>query len=164
MTEHAHWLRVEGAASMPTTAWRFPGTEGADKAVLRLKRLDAQEQIDLLDVAVVRWPEYAPEPTTQEHVTEEGRKVTSLVRRLQRGAIDTSMIETVKSDLTPGTSAIVMLSSNTVIDSVVKAFEGQPLELIRSDLSVPQQDQLRIAIAEARKAAGQAPGGGPAGG
>jgi len=136
---------------MPTTAWRFAGTEGADDAVLRLTRLDAQEQIDLQDVAVLRWPEYAAEPTTREHVTEQGGKVSSLMRKLQRGAIDNSMIESVKTDMVPGTSAIVLLSSNAVIDAVVKAFEGQPPELIRSDLSVPQQDQLRSAIDDARR-------------
>jgi len=136
---------------MPTTAWRFVGTEGADDAVLRLTRLDAQEQIDLQDVAVLRWPEYAAEPTTREHVTEQGGKVSSLMRKLQRGAIDNSMIESVKTDMVPGTSAIVLLSSNAVIDAVVKAFEGQPPELIRSDLSVPQQDQLRSAIDDARR-------------
>ena len=36
------------------TAWRFADTEGADAAVLRLKQLDAQDLIDLEDVAVVR--------------------------------------------------------------------------------------------------------------
>jgi hypothetical protein len=33
----------------------------------------------------------------------------------------------------------------------VHAFEGQPIELIRSDLSVPDQDRLRQALADARQ-------------
>lgn len=136
---------------MPTTAWRFPGTEGADNAVARLKQLDSQDLINLMDIAVLRWPEYAAEPTTQEHVHEQGGKVASMVRRLQRPVIDGSMIESVKGDLRPGTSAVVLLSSGAEIDAVVHAFEGQPIELIRSDLSVPEQDRLRQAVQQARQ-------------
>jgi uncharacterized membrane protein len=140
-----------GAVSMPTTAWRFAGTEGADTAVTKLKKLDSQELINVVDVAVLRWPEYASEPTTQEHVTEEGGKVASLVRRFQHPVIEGSMIDSVKGDLRPGTSAMVLLSSDAQIDAVVHAFEGQPIELIRTDLSVPDQDRLRIAVDQARR-------------
>jgi uncharacterized membrane protein len=137
---------------MPTTAWRFAGTEGADSAVARIKQLDSQDMINAKDVAVLRWPEYAPEPTTQEHVTRSGGKIASLLRK--HSAIDSSMIETVKGDLRPGTSAMVLLSSDADIDAVVHAFEGQPMELVRTDLSVPEQDRLREAVNEARQRGG----------
>jgi uncharacterized membrane protein len=136
---------------MPTTAWRFPGTEGADNAVARLKELASKDLINLVDIAVVRWPEYAAQPTTQEHVHEQGGKVASMVRRLQHPVIDASMMESVRGDMRPGTSAIVLLSSGAEIDAVVHAFEGQPMELIRSDLSVPEQDRLRQAVQQARQ-------------
>jgi uncharacterized membrane protein len=136
---------------MPTTAWRFAGTEGADDAVLRLKRLGAQDLINVVDIAVLRWPEFAPAPLIQEHVHEEGGKVASLVHKISRTSIDSSMIDTVKGDLMPGTSALVLLSSDAAIDAVVHAFEGQPLELVRTDLSVPDQDRLRIAVSDAQQ-------------
>lgn len=136
---------------MPTTAWRFAGTEGADDAVVRLKQLAAQDQINLMDVAVLRWPEYAPEPMTTEHVTQEGGKVATMFRKLQHATVDSSMIDTVKHDLRPGTSAMVMLSSDANLDAVVHAFEGQPMELLRTDLSVPDQDRLRMAVESARR-------------
>lgn len=141
---------------MPTTAWRFPGTEGADAAVLKLKQLDAADLINVMDVTVLRWPEYASSPSTQEHVTEEGGKVASMMRKMQHGTIDGSIIESVKGDLHPGTSAVVLLSSDAKIDAVVHAFEGQPMELVRTDMSVPDQDRLRLAAMQAR---GQDPGG-----
>jgi uncharacterized membrane protein len=140
---------------MPTTAWRFAGTEGADSAVARLKHLDSQDLINVVDVAVLRWPEYAPEPTTREHVTHEGGKVAGMVRKMQRATIDSSMIATVRGDLRPGTSAMVLLSSDANIDAVVHAFEGQPLELLRTDMSVPDQDRLRIAVDQARRGQAQ---------
>jgi uncharacterized membrane protein len=134
---------------MTTTAWRFPGTEGADEAVGTLKQLDAQELIDLQDVTVLRWPDYALEPQMQEHVTDEGSKVASFVqKKFKRELIDGSMIESVKGDMMPGTSALVVLSSDAAIDKVANAFQGRQIQLIRSDLSVQQQDQIRAAFGE----------------
>ena len=131
---------------MSTTAWRFRTTEGADDAVFKLKQLDAQDLIDVQDVAVLRWPLHATEPAAQEHVTDEG-KVSSLIGRLRgTGRIDTMMIESVKGDMTPGTSAVVVLSTAAVVNTVASAFQGQPMELVRSDLSVPEQDRLRAAF------------------
>ena len=140
---------------MPTTAWRFAGTEGADGAVMRLKQLDSQDLINVVDIAVLRWPEYAAEPTTREHVNQEGGKVAGMVRKLQRASIDGSMLSTVRSDLRPGTSAMVLLSSDANIDAVVHAFEGQPMELVRTDMSVPDQDRLRLAVDQARRGQAQ---------
>jgi uncharacterized membrane protein len=114
--------------------------------------------INAMDVAVLRWPEYATEPTAQEHVTSGGGKVANLKRKLQHSVIDSSMIDTVKGDLRPGTSAMVLLSSEADIDAVVDAFRGQPLELVRTDLSVPEQDRLRDAVNQARQQGG---GGAP---
>jgi uncharacterized membrane protein len=139
---------------MPTTAWRFAGTEEADNAVARLKQLDSQDMINVMDLAVLRWPEYAPEPTTMQHVIAHGGKVASLKRKLHHSVIESSMIDTVKGDLRPGTSAMVLLSSDADIDAVVHAFEGQPLELLRTDLSVPEQDRLRDAVNQARERGG----------
>jgi uncharacterized membrane protein len=146
------------------TAWRFAGTEGADDAVLRLKQLDAQELIDLEDVAVIRWPQYAGQPAAQEHVTDEGGKVSAIAKKLRKAAIDSSMVESVKGDMMPGTSALVLLTSGAVIDTIAQAFQGQPMELIRSDLSVQQQDQVRAAFGDpAGPDRGPAPGDAPDG-
>jgi uncharacterized membrane protein len=80
-------------------------------------------------------------------VTEAGAgKVSSLMQKMKHATIDGSMIENVKGDITPGTSALVLLSSDAVIDKVATAFQGHAMELVRSDLSVPQQDQLRAAF------------------
>ncbi|MDH6108267.1 putative membrane protein [Kitasatospora sp. MAP12-15] len=137
---------------MSTTAWRFSGTEGADDAVLRVKQLGDQELIDVRDVAVIRWPQYAAGPQVQEHVTEEGSKASAFAKRLSKAGIDSSMIESVKGDMTLGTSALVLLSADAVVDSVAKAFEGHAMELMRSDLSVQQEDQLRAAFSGSSEA------------
>jgi uncharacterized membrane protein len=111
-------------------------------------QLDAQELIDLEDVAVLRWPLYAGQPAAAEHVTDEGGKVSAMAKKLRKAVIDSSMVESVKGDMTPGTSALVLLTSGAVIDTLAQAFRGQPMELIRSDLSVQEQDQIRAAFGD----------------
>lgn len=131
---------------MSTTAWRFSGTEGADAAVLRLKQLDSQGVMDVQDVAVLRWPQYASGPQVQEHVTDEGSMASSLAKRIRKAGVDSTILQAVKDDMRLGTSALVLLSANAAVDSVANAFEGQAMELIRSDLSVQQEDELRAAF------------------
>ena len=128
---------------MPTTAWRFSGTEGADEAVLTLQRLDSQNLVDVQDAAVLRWPRYANEPIAMEHVTKQGGMLAAQMSKMKHGAVDRSVIESVKGDMTPGTSALVIQSAGAAVDKVAEAFQGFDMELIRSDLSVQQQDQIR---------------------
>ena len=136
---------------MPTSAWRFSGTEGADDAVVKLKGLAAQDLIEVQDLTVIRWPRWAAEPIVQEHVTEETSKVSALMGRRRHALIDSSMIEAARGDMTPGTSVAVMLTANANIDAVAGTFQGlgRDIELIRTDLSVPEQDRLKAAIKEA---------------
>ncbi len=136
---------------MPTSAWRFSGTEGADDAVVKLKGLAAQDLIELQDVTVIRWPRWAAQPIVQEHVTEEMSKVSALMGRRKNAVVDGSMIDAARGDMTPGTSVIVMLTANAKIDAIAGTFQGlgRDIELIRSDLSVPEQDQLKEAISQA---------------
>ncbi len=136
---------------MPTSAWRFTGTEGADDAVVKLKGLAAQDLIEVQDLTVLRWPRWAAQPIAQEHVTDEGRGVSAMMGRVRRPVIDNSMIEVAKGDMTPGTSVIVLLSADANLDALAGTFQGlgQDIELIRTDLSVPQQDQLRAALSQA---------------
>ncbi|MGH3216979.1 MAG: DUF1269 domain-containing protein [Trebonia sp.] len=131
---------------MTTTAWRFSGTEGADEAILKLKQLEAAKLVEVQDVTVIRWPQYAAEPTVREHVTEEGSKVSSLVHKLKHSGIDSSMVLAAKGDMTPGSSVLILLTPEAAVDAFAKAFEGQGVELIRSDLSVQEQDEVRAAL------------------
>jgi len=142
------------------TAWRFSSTEGADDAVLRLVRLDEQDQIDVEDAAVLRWPRYASAPMADVHVTRQGGAFSSIAKKIAHGNIDSSTVDSVKDDMTPGTSALVLLSENATVSTVAKAFEGQSMELIRSDLSVQQEDQVRRVFGDGDAAPpqGQQPG------
>jgi uncharacterized membrane protein len=65
--------------------------------------------------------------------------------------IDGSMIDAARGDMTPGTSVIVLLTANAKIDALAGTFQGlgRDIELIRTDLSIPEQDQLKEAIRQA---------------
>ena len=41
---------------------------------------------------------------------------------------------------------LVLLTPEAAVDAFAKAFEGQGVELIRSDLSVQEQDEVRAAL------------------
>jgi uncharacterized membrane protein len=94
-----------------------------------------------------------------------------MVSKLRHPTIDTSMIEAAKGDMTPGTSVLVLLSSEAAIDTVAETLQGLGMELTRSDLSVQQQDHVmgrvqRSGLRPARQAhsaviADAAPGSSP---
>jgi uncharacterized membrane protein len=79
-------------------------------------------------------------------VTEEGSKVSSLVHKITHSGIDSSMVLSAKGDMAPGNSVLILLTPETAVDAFAKAFEGQGVELIRSDLSVQEQDEVRAAL------------------
>jgi uncharacterized membrane protein len=137
--------------AMPTSAWRFSGTEGADDAAVKLKALADQDLIEVQDLTVIRWPRWSDQPFMHEHVTDEARGVSAMVSRRKHPVIDSSITEAAKSDMKPGTSVVVMLSDNAYIDAIAGTFQGlgRDIELTRTDLSVPEQDQLRAAISHA---------------
>ena len=95
---------------------------------------------------MVRWPHYATAPQAQEHVTAEGSKASSFAKKLTKPA-STPRCSTRSRESTPGSSALVLLSADAAIDTVAQAFEGHAMELMRSDLSVQQEDRLREAFA-----------------
>src|ERR1700722_1528462 len=125
---------------MPVTAWQFSDTEAADEAVIKLKQFDDQDLIKVEDMAVVRWPQYAAGPAADEHVTVQGGKVSSMMHKMRHNRIDSSMIESVKADMMPGTSVLVLQSSDALVDALAEAVGGPGVGLMGSDRPVPQQD------------------------
>ena len=60
--------------------------------------------------------------------------------------IDDGFIDAVRSEVTPGTSALFLLTSEAVQDRITDAFEGSNAHLVSSNLSREQEDQLRAAF------------------
>ena len=57
--------------------------------------------------------------------------------------IDDDFINSVRNEVTPGTSALFLMTSDVVTDKVKGAFEGSHAELLHTNLSNEQEAKLR---------------------
>ena len=156
------------------TATKFPTPFGADEALDKLQKLQAQQLIQVIDAAVVSWEPGRRKPKTREaHSTTGagalgggfwgmlfgliffvpilglavGAATGALVGSLSDVGISKDFIEDVRQKVTPGTSALFLLSSDAVLDRVRDEFRGSNAELITTNLSSDQEQKLREAFA-----------------
>jgi uncharacterized membrane protein len=157
------------------TVWKFPTAYGADAALEKLKQLDAEHLITVQDAAVVSWETGKGKPKTHQmsDTTRRGAlgggfwgllfgliffvPILGLAIGAASGAlfgsladvgINDSFIRSVRDQVTPGTSALFLLSSDAVIDRVKEEFPASDAELISTNLSNEQETKLREAFAE----------------
>jgi uncharacterized membrane protein len=159
------------------TVWQFDSANGADAALLTLERLQKEELLELQDAATVTWPEGAKKPKTKQLHNLAGAgalggafwgflfgliffvPLLGLAIGAATGAlsgslgdvgIDDAFIKEVRDKVTPGTSALFLLTSGVVLDKVrddLSAVKGHAT-LIHTNLSDAQEAQLREAFAE----------------
>ncbi|MGZ4594022.1 MAG: DUF1269 domain-containing protein [Actinomycetes bacterium] len=156
------------------TVWKFPTALGADTAEHTLEQLQKQELIKIHDAAIVSYPEGAKKPKTKQLNNlagagalggafwgllfgliffvpllglAVGAGVGALTGSLTDVGIDDDFIKSVRDQITPGTSALFVMSSDAVVSKVHEAFEGQPMELVQTNLSEEQEAKLRDVFA-----------------
>jgi uncharacterized membrane protein len=152
------------------TVWRFTTPQGAEDAAQVLEGLQKQELITVQDAAVVSWPEEKKKPKTKQlHSLTGSGALTgtfwgllfgllffipvlgaavgaasgAIVGALTDVGIDDDFIKKVRTEVTPGTSALFALTSDAVFDKVRDAFKDVHGELIQSNLSSQQEQQLK---------------------
>ncbi|WP_336922856.1 DUF1269 domain-containing protein [Aquipuribacter sp. SD81] len=152
------------------TAWKFDSADGARNASATLRDLQSQGLIQVHDAAVVSWEEGKKKPrTAQLHDlagagalggmfwgmlfgliffipllgAAMGAAVGALSGSLTDVGIDDGFIRRVREEVTPGTSALFLLSSDAVQDRVKEAFTGQRMELLHTNLDGDQEARLR---------------------
>lgn len=157
------------------TVWKFPEADGAQEALATLQQLQSEQLITVLDGAVVTWPEGAKKPKTRQLSDMTGRGALggafwgmlfgmiffipliglavgaaagALGGSLAHAGISDDFIADVKTKVTPGTSALFLLSANAVMDKVVPRVEGLNGELIHTNLSDEQEKALHAAFDE----------------
>ena len=84
-----------------------------------------------------------------------GAGIGALAGSLVKVGINEEFINSVKSKITPGTSALFVLTSGAVVDRVVEAFRGQQAEIVATNLSREQEDELRQAFSPEEQTAAQ---------
>ena len=157
------------------SAWKFPDAEGAAASEQTLLNLQKQGLIVIHDAAVVSWPADKNKPKTQQlnSLTGAGAlggafwgflfgliffipliglaigaAMGALTASMADVGIDDGFIAAVRDKVTPGTSALFLLSDNAVLDKVSDAFKGVHAELIQTNLSKEQEDAMRKAFAD----------------
>lgn len=157
------------------TVWKFRTAGGADDALHTLERLQKEELITVHDGAVVTWAEGAKKPKTRQLASTAGAGAVggafwgflfgllffipvigmavgaamgALAGSLTDVGINDDFIRQVREKVTPGTSALFLMTSGAVEDKVRQAFAGTDMELIQTNLSTEEERRLRDAFGE----------------
>jgi uncharacterized membrane protein len=77
-----------------------------------------------------------------------GAAMGGLMGHFARYGIDEGFIDQVRAQVTEGTSALFLLESGAVVDKVAEAVKGQQFEIIQTNLSKEQEEQLRADFEE----------------
>jgi uncharacterized membrane protein len=158
------------------TVWKFDSAGGAQGALNQLERMQKEELIQINDAAYVTWPEGKKKPKTEQlhnmtgagalggsfwgllfglifFVPLLGMAVGAAMGALSGSmvdvGIDDSFIREVRSQVTPGTSALFVMTSNAVVDKVIEEFKNSGAALVSTNLSHEQEEKLREAFADA---------------
>jgi uncharacterized membrane protein len=157
------------------TVWKFHTAAGAEEALGTLQQLQSEELIEVQDAAIVTWPEGKKKPKTR-HLNDMtgagalggafwgflfgliffvpllglavGAAAGALAGSLTHFGIDEGFIKEVREKVTPGTSALFVMTSDAVLDRVREAFPAADAELIHTNLSAEDEAALRDAFAE----------------
>jgi len=157
------------------TAWKFDSPDGAAQAEQILVGLSKEQLINIYDAATVEWQPGKRKPKTRQANNlvasgalggafwgmlfgilffvpllglAIGAASGALGGSLADAGIDDDFIDSVKAKVTPGTSALFLLSSDAVMDKVKEAFNGVKAELIHTNLSNEEEANLRAAFGD----------------
>lgn len=159
------------------TAWKFETVDGADRTLGLLEGLQAQQLITIQDGAIVRWDQGKKKPKTEQLANLSsagalggafwgmlfgllffipflgmaiGAAMGALTGKFADYGIDDNFIESVRDEVTPGTSALFLLGETPAPDRVIDALkqEGIKPTLIASNLSRAQEAALRADFGE----------------
>src|SRR5215831_12210065 len=154
---------------------KFETPEGADKGLEVAQGLQKQQLLQLLDAAIVTWPQGKRKPKTR-HLSDLtcagawygafwgmllgflffmpflgaawGAAVGAISGHFADYGIGRDFIEQVRGKVKEGTSALFLLVGQVTPDRVVDAFKAGPkCEVIASNLSHEQEEKLKAAFA-----------------
>ena len=157
------------------TVLKFMAPTGANEVLGRVQALQKQQLIKLHDACVVSWPKGEKSPKTQQLVDLVGIGTMSgmfwgmllgfifaaplfgmavgaawgaLGGAMRDYGIDDDFINRVRSQVTEGTSALFLVTSDAVIDRVADAMKDVKFEFISTNLSKEQEEKLRAAFGQ----------------
>ena len=158
------------------TALKFDTPDGARQGLDLMQNLQKQGLIQVQDGAIVTWPQGKKKPKTEQLHSMAGTGalggafwgmlfgllffipflglaigagIGALMGHFADYGIDDKFINSVRDQVTEGTSALFLLTTNAVTDRVIEAMKGLPkFTVISTNLSKEQEDKLRAELGE----------------
>jgi len=157
------------------TVLKFPTAEGATDVLQRVQDLQKQHLITVHDAAIVSWPTGQKSPRTRQLVDlvsagavggmfwgmlfglifltplfgmAVGAAFGALGGAFRDYGIDDDFIKRIRSQVTEGTSALFLMTSDAVLDRVADAMKDAKFEIIATNLSKEQEQKLREAFGQ----------------
>jgi len=151
------------------TVWKFDGPDGAEHAASVLKECERKGWIKVLDHAVVSWPEGEPQPRTKQSHDENwrgtgwgafwgvlagslflvpvvggvaGAAIGAYSKMTQDAGITKEQLETIRTKVTPGSSALFVVTEEGDLDRVGERFQGMHSKLIATNLTAAERQVL----------------------
>jgi len=153
---------------------KFSTADGAEQALGTVLDLSKQHLINLHDAAIVTWSEGKKKPKTRQlaNLTGAGAldgafwgmlfgliffvpffgmaigaAMGALAGKFSDYGIDDDFIKSVQNQVTEGTSALFLMTSEAVVDKVADAMKAFDFEIVATNLSKEEEDSLRAAFA-----------------
>lgn len=168
-------MTVGDDAMYTFTVWTFPTPAGADDAERILRSRDEPWLIAVEDAALISWPETFRKPTMRDIGSLEGpgalwagfwglllgliflAPLSGLAFGAAAGVvagsladigIDDAFVRGIRADVTPGTSALFVLSHYAAIEPLTAALKDLDPRLLRANLTADEEERLRAVFAE----------------
>ena len=157
------------------TVWKFDSPTGAREALDKLAQVQKQHLIEIVDAAIVEWPQSKKKPKTRQvndltvagalggafwgmlfgmiffvpfFGMAMGAAMGALSGLFSDYGIDDDFISSVRDQVTEGTSALFLLTGSVTLDKVEEEMKGQIGTLIKSNLTHEQEAKLREGFGE----------------
>jgi uncharacterized membrane protein len=157
------------------TVWKFDSAGGARGALELLEHQQKEELVQIIDAAIVTWPQGRKKPKTEQlrSLTGAGAlggsfwgllfgllffipllglaigaAMGAMAGSLSDVGIDDGFIRRVREQVTEGTSALFVMSGNVVADKVLADFRATGAQLVSTNLSAEQEAKLREVFEE----------------
>ncbi len=157
------------------SVWRFDGPEGAEHVLGRVRRLVADDGVHVDDAALVSWRVGRRKPSTRGLggivgpgglwggawgvllgvvflVPLAGPTLGAAAGAVAGGladfGLDDDFVLCVREAVTPGTSALFVVSARPAADRLTAELDGLGAKVVRAELSERQAEHLRDALGE----------------
>jgi uncharacterized membrane protein len=151
------------------TVWKFEDADGAQKAESTLQSAASEGLVTIVDHAVLSWPKDAEKPDLS-HGHDSGKRgagwgalwgvlggalfavpviglavgagIGALAKSTDGTGITKEDLERIRTEITPGTSALFLVTENANMDRLGERFRGRDSKLISTNLTEAERETL----------------------